>query len=209
MRFERCVWTWRSLKGWSPQRIAAAKRAVAKEAARVEAARDQVGLFPELQAEIQPDFTTVEERQQDMDAREVQITRKERAQQLAQWRQARAAYFSLPPLRRAGALRLWQRQNQPASPYALAEFVTRYSQPGQSPWTYLRKLRMMVLWNHHGMPKPPHFRDIVQNFQTLGPVRSPRLRTQTLLAIAKLRGQSLRTVAAEFSNKIRTIQGEL
>lgn len=210
MRFARCEWTFRDLKGWSPQRKAAAGRAVVKEAARVEAARDQVALFPELAAEIQPDFETVEERQAAMDKREGFFTRQIRAERFSVWRKARAAYFAADPLRRAGLLRLWQAIDQPAGPYNLATFVATYTAPGVSPWTYLRKLRMMVLWNHHGVPKPPHFLQIVSDFKTLGPVTSARLRTQDMLILARLRGVSLRTIREERERKKpQAIQGEL
>lgn len=201
MKFDRCDWTWRNFKGWSPHRIAAAKRAVQKEAAKVEAARDEVALFPELQAEIQPEFTTVEERQAMMDTREVTYTRSIRANAARSWRDARATYFQLPDLRRRGVLRLWNKSNIPKSPASFAVFVRQYSGPGASPWTYLRKLRLMWLWNHAGWIKPPHFREITANFTTLGPVPHLRLRDQNFISIARLRGQSLRTVRELFRLK--------
>lgn len=208
MRHHRCEWTWRSLKGWSPRREAAARRAVAKEASRVEAKRDEVALFPELQTEIQPAFTSVDERKEAMDDREILFTRTIRTRQAQSWRQARNSYFALPSIRRAGALRLWQKLNQPCGPADLATFVKRYEQPGNSPWTYLRKMRLIWLWNHGGLTKPTHFRVITSNFNTLGSIPSLRLFTQDLLILSRLRNQSLRTIRAEFQTKMRSIQQE-
>lgn len=192
MKFTPCEWTWRNLKGWSPQRIAAARRAVEREAARVAAKRDEVALFPELQAEIEPVFSTVEERQSMMDAREVMITRHTRARFADVWRRARASFFRLPRVRRRGMRRLWNRSSSPKGPYDFAEFVRLYSRNGNSPWTYLRKLRLIWLWNFGGWQKPPHFREVTANFNTLGPVPHPRPWTQDLLHLALIRGTTLR-----------------
>lgn len=194
MKFSPCEWTWRNLKGWSPQRIAAARRAVDKEAAKVAAKRDEVALFPELQAEIEPAFTTVEERQAMMDAREVHITRHFRGNAARTWRAARRCFYRLPEIRRRGVRRLWNESSTPKGPAFFAEFVRSYSQPGASPWTYLRKLRLIWLWNFGGWSKPAHFREVTANFNTLGPIPHLRLRTQNMITVARLSGTSLRVV---------------
>lgn len=210
MRFSRCSWSWQNLKGWSPQRIAAARRATVREQQRVEAARDQVALFPELQAEIRPAFENEEERADLMDRREVHLTTSTRKEWAAVWRSARAAVQSMHPIRRAGALRLWAVTDQPTGPYNLATFARQFSQPGRSPWTYLRKQRQVHLWNHGGISKPAHFRDIMADFSTLGRVPHPRLRTQNMISIAVLTGRPLREVKAEIDRRRHTtIQLEL
>ncbi len=194
MKFTACEWTWRNLKGWSPRRVAAARRAVDKEAAKVAAKREEVALFPDLQAEIKPAFTTVEERQAMMDAREVLITRLFRDRAAATWREARAAFYRIPEIRRRGMRRLWNESSSPKGAASFAEFVRSYSSPGVSPWTYLRKLRLIWLWNFGGWPKPAHFREVTANFNTLGPIPHLRLRTQNMITVARLTGTSLRVV---------------
>lgn len=196
MKFARCEWSWRNLAGWTPRRNAAARRAVEKERAKVEAKRAEVALFPEMQAEIQPRFSTEDERKEIIDRHQEWITEHTRREHLAMWRKARAAYYSLPPLRRRGIRRLWNRSSVPKGPYSFATFVHQYSKGGQSPWTYLRKIRLMWLWNHGGWPRPTHFRVITANFSTLGPVKHPRLLTQSFIHLAQLQGISLRQVHA-------------
>lgn len=192
MKHSPCSWTWHNLAGWSPQRIAAARRAVQREAEKVAALREQVGLFPEMQAEIQPRFTTVEERQQWADQDQIWKTQHFRSCHNKTWRKARRAFYALPALRRRGIRLLWNSSAIPKDPAYFAEFVRRYSTPGMSPWTHLRKVRIIWHWNHGGWPRPAHFRDITGNFDTLGPVKHPRMLTQSLIHIAQLQGISLR-----------------
>lgn len=204
MKFARCEWTWRNLRGWSPQRKAAAKRAVVKEEARVQAERDAVGLFAELQKEIQPRFTNEEERMEQMDRREAFYTRTIRAREAAKWREGRQRFYRLSTLRRSGLRRLWNRSDSPKDATGFLVFLQIYTTPGSSPWTYLRKARLVYLWNFGGWTKPEHFREVTHNFGCLGIVRHPRVRTQNLILIARLRGESLRTVKSHFSHPLHS-----
>lgn len=197
MKFARCTWTWRNLREWTPRRAAAARQAIAREQERVRSLRDQVALFPEMQAQIQPRFTTEEERKAEIDARENWDTATTRAEYVAMWRKARAAFYQLPPRRRRGMILLWNRSAGPKGPYNFAEFVRRYSRPGISPWTHLRKVRIIWHWNHGGWPRPAHFQDVTSSFDTLGRVTHPRVITQSRISLAMMRGISLRTLLAE------------
>lgn len=167
MRFTPCEWRYDNLRGWSPQRIAAAKRAVAREQLRTEAKRDEVALFPELAAEIQPAYSTVEERQEAMDKRELWLTRSFRTARAENWRNARAAYYSLPPIKREGMRRLWNMGIYPCDPAYFSEILRKHTKPGCSPWTYLRKRRLIVLWRDSILPKPADFQRITRSFDTL------------------------------------------
>lgn len=189
MRFQPCHWRNDNLRGWSTHRLAAARRAIAREAARVDAARSQVGLFPELQQEIQPAFTTVEERQLSVDRHELFLTLTFRTARARGWREGRARLHALPAHRRKGALLLWKATNLPADPAYFIEFIRKYQQPGFSPWTYLRKRRLCVLWARGLMPRPSTFLLITSCFDTLGPVPRMRLRDADALIRARLRKQ--------------------
>ena len=199
MRFQPCQWRNDNLRAWSPQRLAAARRAVAKEADRVEAKRAEVGLFPELQQEIQPKFTNVEERQHGVNRHELFLTRTFRETRARKWREARTLYFALSPIRRAGAIALWSVTNLPADPVYFIEFIRKYSAPGHSPWTYLRKRYLCRLWAQGLRPRPDNFLSITSTFDTLGPVRHQRLRDQTLTSLARHRGISLREIKKQRS----------
>lgn len=167
MIFSRSVWRWDNLRGWSPQRLAAAKRAVDREQSKVLAQRAEVALFPELMAEIQPAFTTVDERRAAMDMREVHITRQFRDGRARMWRSGRSLFFTLPPHRRAGILRLWQLEIYPLDPAYFAEMVRGYSRPGRSPWTYLRKRRLIWNFQQGRLPRPATFLQITRDWNTL------------------------------------------
>lgn len=175
MRFNPCVWRYDNLKGWSPQRIAAAKRAVAKEQARVAALRAEVALFPEMQAEIQPAFATEEERMTAMDRRELHITREFRDARAGKWREARRMYFALPPMRREGARRLWNTGLYPADPAYFSEMIRKFLSPCFSPWTHLRKKRLCWLWARGILPKPANALALTSAFESIGTYRTQRL----------------------------------
>ena len=167
MRHNKRYWRYDNLHGWSPRRIVAAKLAIGKEAARVQAKRDEVALFPELQEAHQPRFTTVEERQAQMGSRELWLTREFRASRVAMWRKARCAYFSTPTTKRAGIKRLWDRGAYPADPAYLCGLIDSMTKPGHSAWTYLRKLRLVVLWREGRVARPERPMDITRNFSCI------------------------------------------
>lgn len=167
MKFNRCVWPRTPAHRWSPQRIAAAKRAVTREEAKVQARRDEVALFPELAAEHQPRFSNVEERQVIIDRREDWLTETFRRDRAASWRSARRRYFQLPPIRRAGIRRLWQIHFYPLDPAYLATMIQIYTAPGTSPWTHLRKKRLVVLMRDGRLPRPAVMMTITRDWKTL------------------------------------------
>lgn len=150
-----------------------------------------------MQAKIQPRFTNEEERIAMVDKTEDFYTIHWRTTTFTTWCEARRAFYQLPPLRRRGMRRLWNQSSLPKNAASFACFVRQYSTPGNSPWTYLRKIRIIWLWNFGGWKKPDHFRDVTANLSTLGPVAHPRIYTQTLIEIAILRGISLRALRAE------------
>lgn len=164
MRFSPCVWRHDNLRGWSPQRLAAAGRAVRNEAARTQAKRDEVALFPEMVAGIQPRFTTVEQRQILIDRREAWFTTHFRESRVKAWKKARKAYFALPATRREGLRRFWQAGIYPADPTYLSTAITSFSKPGKSPWTYLRKRRLCYLWVRGFLHRPANFLSITRSF---------------------------------------------
>lgn len=174
MKFTPCRWRRDNLKGWSPQRIAAARRAVEKDKRRVQDAKDSVALFPELQANIQPAYTDEHDRMSDMDQREWRMTLEIRSRRAASWREARRIYFSLPITQRAGIKRLWSKGIYPTDPSYLLEMLRTYQRPGHSAWTHLRKARLCWLWARGIMPKPKHFLSITESFNTLGKCRTQR-----------------------------------
>jgi hypothetical protein len=175
---------------------------VKKEQERVAALREQVALFPEMQQEIQPRYTNEEERKEIVDHGEAFTTAHTRARFHATWREARAAFYQLSPHRRRGMRLLWNQSSTPRDPYYFAIFVKRFSSPGMSPWTHLRKVRLVWLWNHGGWARPAHFRDVTSCFDTLGPVIHARLITQSFHQCARLEGISSRLYELRWRIKV-------
>lgn len=174
MRFNPCVWTYRSMNGWSPRRIAAAKRAVEKEELRVQREKDQLALLPDLHKEIQPDFNSVEERQDMMDRRERMLTQEFRANRSQSWRKARRMLYAMPATKRKGMLAFWNCGIYPADPAYLIEAIRTMTTKGKSPWTYLRKRRLCWLWARGRLQRPPYFHQITNDFWCLSSHPTPR-----------------------------------
>lgn len=112
---------------WTPRRLAAAKRAVAREA-------ESVPLFPDLAR-----FKSVAERQSQIDAAGLAFTVRMRKTIASHWRTARRQLRRLPPTTRAGILAIWNSGIYPADSGYLLSQLRKYSGP-VSPWTYLREL---------------------------------------------------------------------
>ena len=167
MKANACAWRNDNLHGWSNRREAAAKQAVAKEAARTQAKRDEVALFPELAAQHKERFTTTEERKAQLDARELRMTREIRTRRATDWRKARAAYYALPATRREGIRRFWASGIYPADPSYLATALQEFAKAGCSPWTALRKKRLITLWREGRIARPAKPLEITRNFKSI------------------------------------------
>lgn len=155
MLFAPCPYT-RERQGWSARRLAAADRAVAREI-------DRTPLFPELAR-----ISTREERIAEMDAREDLVIEKHRGRYAKNWREARRLYFLLPPLRREGFRRLWALHIYPLDPAYFIEVLRKTClRPGASPWTHLRKKRLIVAWREGTCPEPASRLAITRHFDSL------------------------------------------
>lgn len=97
----------REHREWTPGRVAAAERAVKREA-------DAMPLFPELRR-----ATTVEQRMEWSDTREQTFTSRLRHQRAKSWRRVRRHLFSLSPEHRAIVLAKWNTRFMPGAPQNL------------------------------------------------------------------------------------------
>lgn len=118
MYFERYAMT-KDLRKWSNLRIIAAKRAVQREA-------EAMALCPELRR-----YSTVEERQEQMDRRSARITATLRTGQAESWRKVRHDFRELPPEVRARVLARWETRYMPGNPAAFASTILMEA---GSPW---------------------------------------------------------------------------
>lgn len=95
-------------RGWTRLRIIAAERAVKREA-------EAMALCPELRR-----FSTVEERQKQMDHRTEYMTASLRRGRAQMWRQVRKDFRALPPEVRQRILAKWQTRYMPGDPAAFS-----------------------------------------------------------------------------------------
>lgn len=125
----------------SPQRVAAAKRAVERD-------RENCGLFPEMMV-----HKTVEERLEAVLDGRVTWWRQMRNVVAADWRRARKLVRELPETSRRGLLRYWQTGAFPCQPCYLLTMVHMWRQ-GRCWWHELAHRRRMQLVGAGKMPSP-------------------------------------------------------
>jgi len=142
MRFSRCPWPKDHSIPLTPQRIAAAKRRLARE-------REEVALLPDLVAKVSSLDADLARTQ----AAAPLAASEWRAHWAKTWRAARRRLASLPESTRRGLLRYWATWGGPTSPEYLACFVFEVEARGRSYWTTLRKHRQLWLIGQGRFPK--------------------------------------------------------
>lgn len=103
---------------WTPRRVAAAERAVAREA-------EACATVPELRR-----FSTVAERIEQIDQTQADRFTRLRDFRARLWREARAALRSLDPNTRAAVLDRWNTRIYPGDPTYLFACIQRVAGPG-------------------------------------------------------------------------------
>ncbi|HEY1171069.1 MAG TPA: hypothetical protein VGH19_06820 [Verrucomicrobiae bacterium] len=145
MRFTKCPYS--KAEGYklerSPQRMAAARRAVAKE-------KDKYALFPELVT-----HTSAEERVDSLEKHCAQFNQDWRERWAVNWRRARAKVNELPPITRQGLLRYWNHPEIqiPRDPVFLLGAIHTITVYHQSPWHQLRIRRQLQLIGDKRLPR--------------------------------------------------------
>ena len=142
MRFNRSPWTKNEIRPRSPQRIAAARRAVQRD-------KDAVPLFPEMVK-----HHTADERLRAMEVGAVEWHCEMRASRAATWREARRRLYALPPLTHAGVLRYWSSDSWiPRDPSYLADLIHGVTHRHECCWRMLRIRRQMKLVREGRLPR--------------------------------------------------------
>lgn len=118
----------REKRAWSPQRLAAAARAVQRE-------KDAVPLFPGMAR-----YQTVAERVADRDEDEAAFRARMRQHRADLWRRTRRTLRSLPKITQAGILIYWREAGYPPDPLYLLQIIVEDRR--RSAWRRLRELRM-------------------------------------------------------------------
>jgi len=118
----------------TPRRMAAARRAVARELA-------EIPLFPELARD-----SSAEERMERLQTESLEFRRRMRQDRAEAWRRARAAMRALPGVSAAGVAAYWARFRCPGSPEYLADIITQVRR-GESAWRMLRRISGKA-WNY-------------------------------------------------------------
>lgn len=175
MKFARSPWVKSVDFRWSKHREAAARRAVEREKNKVEALKsseaEAMALFPDLQrpeiVDLKPRFTDTNQRRQQLERREHRLTDEIRASRAQNWRKARATFYALPRTRRIGMRRLWNRGIYPLDPAYFATLIQIHNKPGCSPWTALRKYKLVALMGKGLLPRPARMLDLTRCFHTL------------------------------------------
>lgn len=126
---------------WTPRRIAAAAKAVQRE-------RDSVPLFPEMAR-----YTSVKERQADMDQFSIDMIQGFRDHSAKNWREARRLLRALPAITREGIIRYWNRAGLPADPVYLLDVINDERRRARGGWTRLRELRQFFLAGQGRLPR--------------------------------------------------------
>lgn len=126
---------------WTTRRLAAARRAVARE-------QDAVALFPELSR-----YATVADRVAEIDETSFYMVLRWRAFQAKAWRKARRALAAMPDAQRRGMIRYWNQSTCPADPSYLLDALHRQRVTGHSPWSWLRFLRQLALVSAGKLPR--------------------------------------------------------
>lgn len=124
MRFDRTAYT-KTLRPWTPRRIAAAKRAVTREL-------DNNALTPELTR-----FSTLQQRQTAINTREQALIKQMRQFHAQTWREARRLLAAQPRQRRLEIIQAWDNALCPAHPTHFHVFLKKQiaSAKNQNPLT--------------------------------------------------------------------------
>lgn len=140
MRFDR--YPSKDPRPVTPPRMAAARRAVKREA-------ESVALFPELRR-----FTTPEERLAQVDEDSAGRHRYMRAFMAAAWRQARREIKTLRPLQAEGILRWWAKGVCPGDPTYLLGSIRDARERSVCYWRKLAESRRLYLFGRGLGPWP-------------------------------------------------------
>jgi hypothetical protein len=126
----------------SPQRVAAARRAVQRD-------MDSVPLFPELVR-----FDSAEERLEAIEGDLREWNQSHRDIVAKAWRRARRELNTLQPITRTGILRYWNSGAWfPREPYYLLDQIWGVKHRGENPWRTMRILRQLKLMGQGKLPR--------------------------------------------------------
>lgn len=128
-------------KGVTPQRLAAARRRVARD-------KEECALFPELVK-----HNTPEERIAEQEEDRVQWRRKMRAHWADSWRQARRELRAMPASKQQSIIRYWNLGHLPGSPSYLLSII-HASKRGRCFWHALAEHRRLQLIGQGKLPNP-------------------------------------------------------
>lgn len=139
MKFKRYAIT-KEKREWTPAKLSAAKRAVKRE-------QSKTPLFPDMSK-----YKDVSERVADVDRNHDRFVITFRTHQAQTWRKARALYYQLPAISRAGLKLYWESWGGPLDPNYMLGMLRRIKK-GQSAWTWLREYRQIQLAGVGGLNK--------------------------------------------------------
>lgn len=120
----------------SPQRVAAARRAVRREA-------EALPLFPEL---VRPELASVDARLDHNERQAARTVEARRAWIASRWREARRRLRQLRPLQAEGLRRWWQAGGVPASPEYLLDAIHAATRRHVCHWSLLANRRRLALY---------------------------------------------------------------
>lgn len=126
----------------SPQRVAAAKRAVQRD-------REKCGLFPEMMQ-----FQTAEQRVAALIVHRKTWGQEFRDRHAASWRKVRRELRMVPDSPRRAIMRYWQTGPYPGSPEYLAGMIHDWRIKGRCWWHALADRRRMQLVGMGKLPRP-------------------------------------------------------
>lgn len=143
MKFQKSPWTKNAERPRSPQRLAAARRKVAKDQA-------SVALFPHLAKHATPEAALAA-----ADADCAALSHRHRAFTAGSWRKARRLLRELPDLQRRGILRWWQDPSVwlPRDPSYLLDAIRGVRVKHASYWRTARILRQFQLLSAGRLPR--------------------------------------------------------
>jgi len=126
IKFKKYFRAEEGIRGITPRRLAAARRALLNE-------QNKLPLFASMIAQGQP---TPEERIQKVDIGIVEMTREDRKRRAEKWRKARNLLRNLPDQDRAGILEWWNRPVYPLCPEFLLDLIHQWTNFGWRPPFY-------------------------------------------------------------------------
>lgn len=134
----------------TPQRVAAARRAVRREA-------EALPLFPEL---IRPELASVDARLAHTEAAAARTVAERRAWIASRWRLARHRLrHQLRPIQAAGVLRWWQAGITPGSPEFLLDAIHSAHIGRSCYWAHLANARRLALYREGRLATIPPIPD--------------------------------------------------